>query len=97
MKQKVKPIQDKILVKRAEAKDVTKGGLFIPQMAIEQPLYGKIIAVGPGKVDAKGTRTQMSVKPGEHIYFTKNATTEVQHNGSEHLIMKEDRVLLIEH
>ena len=92
----IKPTGDKILVKQAEPEKTTKGGLFIPEIASEAPSYGTVIAVGPGKKDDKGNIQKLQVKAGDKIYFTKNATVEVMHNGAEHLMMKEERVLLIE-
>lgn len=93
---KIVPMQDKILVKRADAPTVSKGGIIIPEIAQEELQYGTVVAVGPGKVQSNGRRAEMSVKPGDKIYFTKNAVIDVMHDGVEHLMMKEDRVLLIE-
>lgn len=93
---KIVPMQDKILVKRAEAPSTSKGGILIPEIAQEELHYGTVIAVGPGKIQSNGRRAEMSVKPGDKIYFTKNAVIDVMHDGSEHLMMKEDRVLLVE-
>jgi len=95
-KDKIKPMNDYVIVKQAEAETKTKGGLYVPEIAAQAPLYGKIVAVGPGKIDQKGNRTAMQVKAGDHVYFTKNAFIEVSHNGTEHLMMKEERILLIE-
>lgn len=91
----IKPSGDKILVKRADPETKTKGGIIIPELAMEDQAFGTVIDVGPGKIDEKGHRHPMTVKAGDKIYFTKNAVIEVQHNGSEHLMMKEERVLLI--
>lgn len=93
---KIVPMQDKILVKRADAPTMSKGGIIIPEIAQEELHYGTVVAAGPGKVQANGRRAEMSVEPGDKIYFTKNAVIDVMHDGAEHLMMKEDRVLLIE-
>lgn len=92
---KIIPLQDKILVKRAEAPTKSKGGIIIPEIAQEELQFGSVVAVGPGKVKSNGKRAEMSVKAGDKVYFTKNAVIDVMHDGSEHLMMKEDRVLLI--
>ena len=92
----IKPCGDKILVKRADAETKTKGGLIIPELATEEQAFGTVIAVGPGKVDEAGRRHPMTVKAGDKVYFTKNAVIEVKHNGEDLLMMKEDRILLIE-
>jgi chaperonin GroES len=96
MAEMIAPMADKILVKRADPPDTTAGGLFIPENFKETTCYGVVVAVGPGKINARGTREPMSVKVGEKVYFAKNAVVEVQHNGSEHILMKEERVFLIE-
>jgi chaperonin GroES len=92
----IKPINDYIIVKQAPADEKTKGGLYIPEIAKEVPLYGQVVATGPGKKDKRGILQPTQVKVGDHVYFTKNFTVEIKHNGLEHLMMKEDRVLLIE-
>lgn len=93
---KIIPMQDKILVKRADAPTVSKGGIIIPEIAQEELHYGTVVAVGPGKVQSNGRRAEMSVKPGNKVYFTKNAVIDVMHDGVEHLMMNENRVLLID-
>ena len=95
-KDKIKPMGDKVLIKRADAETKTKAGLYLPEGSAEAPAYGKVVAVAPGRVNLKGIREPMNVKVGDHVYFTKNAVIEVEHNGVEHLMMKEERVLLIE-
>lgn len=95
-KDAIKPLQDQILVKRSEPKGKTLGGIIIPEIALEDTGYGTVVAIGPGKINSKGLREIMSVKVGDVVYFTKNATIEVQHKGVEHLIMKEERVLVIQ-
>ncbi len=90
---KVKPLNDRILVIRVEEETRTKGGIIIPDTAKEKPLEGKVIAVGPGKLDEKGKRIPLDVKQGDKILFSKYAGTEIKINGIEHLFMKEDDIL----
>jgi len=92
---RIVPIHDKILVKRAESPTISKGGIIIPEIAQEELQFGTVIAAGPGKVQSNGKRAEMSVKSGDKVYFTKNAVIDVMHDGYEHLMMKEERVLLI--
>jgi chaperonin GroES len=89
----IKPLQDRILVKRVEEETKTKGGIIIPDSAKEKPVEGKVIAVGTGKVKDDGTRIPMDIKVGDRILFGKYAGTEVKINGEEHLIMREDDIL----
>jgi chaperonin GroES len=89
------PLRDKILVKRLEAQDVTKGGIVLPDSAKEKPKEGKIEAVGEGKILDDGTRGAMTVKKGDRILFTSYAGTEVKIDGEEYLIMGEDDVLAV--
>lgn len=90
------PCLDKIIVKRDTADMKTYGGLYIPETSQEEPAHGTVVAVGPGAIGHDGRRCKMSVKVGDKVYFTKNAVIDIQHNGSDHVMMKEDRVLLIE-
>jgi|GEM_PF-686493 chaperonin GroES len=94
--EEIKPIGDKILVKQAPAEEITKGGIYLPETSIEAPTYGIVVDTGLGKIENNGLRKHMTVIKGDKVYFTKNATIEVQHNGTEHLMMKEERVLLVE-
>ncbi|MCC8189212.1 MAG: co-chaperone GroES [Planctomycetes bacterium] len=89
----VKPLGDKILVKRLEAEEVTKGGIVLPDSAKEKPKEGRIVEVGPGKVLDDGTRGSMQVKKGDRILFTSYAGTEIKIDGTEFLIMSEDDIL----
>ncbi len=91
----VKPLGDKILVKRLEAEETTKGGIVIPDSAKEKPKEGKIVAVGPGKVLDDGTRGKMQVKKGDRILFTSYAGTEIKIDGEEYLVMGEDDILAV--
>ena len=90
---KVKPLQDRILVKRLEEEQKTKGGIIIPDAAKEKPQEGKVIAVGDGKVLDNGTKIKLSVKAGDKILFGKYSGTEIKIDGEEHLILREDDVL----
>ena len=86
----MRPINDRVLVKPADAEETTKGGLIIPDTAKEKPQRGTVIAVGPGKEDIK-----MTVKIDDLVLYGKYAGQEVSHNGEDFLIMKEDDILLI--
>ena len=90
---KIRPLHDRILVKRVEEEEKTKGGIIIPDTAKEKPQEGKVIAVGKGKVDDDGDVTPLDVKKGDRILFSKYAGTEVNIEGEEHLIIREDDVL----
>ena len=90
---KIKPLQDRIIVKRIEEEEKTKGGIIIPDSAKEKPMEGEIVAAGPGKVLDNGTRVALSVKAGDRVLFGKYAGTEVKIDGIEHLIMREDDIL----
>ena len=92
---KVRPLHDRIIVKRLEEEEKTKGGIIIPDTAKEKPIEGKVIAVGKGKIKEDGITIPMEAKKGDRILFTKYAGTEVKIDGEEHLIMKEDDVLAI--
>ena len=90
---KIRPLQDRILVKRLEGEEKTKGGIIIPDSAKEKPAEGKVVAVGKGKVDDEGKTHALDVKKGDKILFSKYAGTEVQIDGDEHIIIREDDVL----
>jgi chaperonin GroES len=92
---KVRPLADRILVKRVEAEDTVKGGIIIPDTAKEKPQEGKVVAVGPGRLGEDGKRMPMEVKKGNRILMGKYAGTEVKINDEEHLIMREDDVLAV--
>jgi chaperonin GroES len=91
---KIRPLQDRILVERIE-EEVKKGGIIIPDSAKEKPQQGKVIAVGPGRVDEKGNRIPMEVKKGDTILFGKYSGNEIRIGDEEHLIMREDDVLAV--
>ena len=92
---KIKPLGDRILVLGVEKEKKTKGGILIPDTAKEKPQEGKIIAVGPGKVNEKGERIPLDVKKGDRVLFGKYAGNEIKIDGVEHLIMREDDILAI--
>lgn len=89
----IKPLQDRILVKRIEEEEKTSGGIIIPDTAKEKPMEGRVVAVGKGKVSEDGKVTPLDVKKGDRILFGKYAGTEVKIDGVEHLIMREEDVL----
>jgi chaperonin GroES len=92
---KVRPLHDRVLVKRIEEEERTKGGIIIPDTAKEKPMQGEVIAVGKGKVTEDGKVLPLEVKEGDRILFSKYAGTEVKIDGEEHLIMREDDILAI--
>ncbi|HRK33200.1 MAG TPA: co-chaperone GroES [Candidatus Hydrogenedentes bacterium] len=92
---KVRPLADRILVKREEAGETVRGGIIIPDTAKEKPQEGKVVAVGPGRVDEDGKRIPLEVKKGDRILMGKYSGTEVKIDGDEHIIMREDDVLAI--
>jgi len=91
----VTPLADRVLVKRLEAQQKTKGGIILPDSAQEKPKEGEIIAVGEGKANDKGERTSLTVKAGDKVIFTSYAGTEIKIDDEEYLIMKEDDILAI--
>ena len=92
---KITPLGDRILVKRLEAEEKTKGGIILPETAKEKPQEGKIEAVGAGKVNEDGKVIPLSLKKGDRIIFTSYAGTEVKSAGEDYLLMREDDVLAI--
>jgi chaperonin GroES len=91
----VKPLGNKILVKRLEAEEMTKGGIVLPDSAKEKPKEGKVIEAGPGKVLDDGKRGELQVKKGDRILFTSYAGTEIKIDGKDFLVMGEDDVLAV--
>jgi chaperonin GroES len=89
----IKPLSDRVLVLRIEEEEKTSGGIIIPDTAKEKPQEGKVIAVGPGKADEDGKILPMAVKKGDRILFGKYSGNEIQIDGVEHLIMREDDIL----
>ncbi len=92
---KLKPLNDRVLVKRLEGEDKTAGGLFIPDTAKEKPSKGEVVAVGPGKTTEDGKQVAMTVKAGDMVLFNKYAGTEIKLDGVDHLVMREDDILAI--
>jgi chaperonin GroES len=92
---KVRPLHDRLIVRRLEEEEKTKGGIIIPDSAKEKPFEGKVIAVGKGKVKEDGTKIPLEVKAGDRVLFAKYGGTEVKINGEEHLILREDDVLAV--
>ena len=92
---KIRPLHDRVIVKRMEEEEKTKGGIIIPDTAKEKPVEGKVIAVGSGKVLENGKKVPLQVKEGDRILFGKYSGTEVKIEGEEHLIMKEDDIIAI--
>lgn len=90
---KIKPLNDRVLVLRVEEEQKTAGGIIIPDTAKEKPQEGKVVAVGPGKLDDSGKRVQLDVKVGDRILFSKYAGTDIKIDGVEHIFMKEDDIL----
>ncbi len=90
---KIRPLQDRVIVKRLEEEEKTKGGIIIPDTAKEKPQQGEIIAVGKGKVREDGKVSPLDVKVGDKVLFSKYAGTEVKIEGEEYLIMREDDIL----
>jgi chaperonin GroES len=90
---KIRPLQDRIIVKRVEEEAKSKGGIIIPDTAKEKPQEGKVLAVGKGKVSEDGKLHPLDVKKGDRVLFSKYSGTEIQIEGEEHLIIREDDVL----
>ncbi len=89
----IRPLQDRVLVRRVQEEEKTKGGIIIPDTAKEKPVEGEIVAVGTGKVLEDGKLRPLDVKPGDRILFGKYAGNEIQVDGVEHLILREDEIL----
>jgi chaperonin GroES len=90
---KMKPLYDRVLIKRIEEKEQKKGTIIIPDTAKEKPMEGKVVAVGAGAVNKEGKRTPLDVKVGDRVLFGKYAGTEIKINDEEHVILREDEVL----
>jgi len=92
-KTKVKPLYDRVLIKRVENEEKVRGGIIIPDTAKEKPMEGKVIAVGTGKLDDNGKRIPLEVKVGDRILFGKYAGTEIKIDDEEHIILPEHEIL----
>jgi chaperonin GroES len=90
---KVKPLYDRVLVKRVESDEMSKGGIIIPDTAKEKPIQGLVVAAGQGKLLEDGSTRPLSVKAGDRILFSKYAGTDIKLDGEEHIIMREDDIL----
>jgi chaperonin GroES len=91
----VRPLHDRILVKRVEEKEVVKGGIIIPDSAKEKPMEGEVIAAGPGKIMEDGKRAPIDVKAGDRILFGKYSGTEIKIDDQDYLIMREEEILAV--
>ena len=92
---KIKPLYDRILVKRLEEQEKTAGGLYIPDSAKEKPLEALVVAVGAGKVQENGSLRKLEVKAGDKVLFSKYSGSDIKIDGAEHLILREDDVLAV--
>ncbi len=90
---KIRPLQDRIIVKRIEEEETSKGGIIIPDTAKEKPQEGKVVAVGKGKIRDDGVLQKLDIKKGDRVLFSKFAGTEVTLDGTEHVIIREEDVL----
>ena len=90
---KLKPLHDRVLVRRVEPKEQLKGGIIIPDSAKEKPQEGEVIAVGEGRLDESGKRIPMAVKKGDRVLFGKYAGSEFKIDDEDHLVLKEDEIL----
>ena len=91
----IRPLYDRVLVKRLQSEEMSKGGIIIPDNAKEKPLEGEIVAVGNGRVMDDGTVRPVAVKPGDKVLFAKYAETEVKVDGETHLLLREDDLLAV--
>jgi chaperonin GroES len=93
---KIQPLHDRVIVKRVEEEETTKGGIIIPDTAKEKPIEGIVVAVGSGKIEGEGEKKiPLEVKEGDRVLFSKYAGTEIKIDGEEHLIMKEEDIIAI--
>ena len=93
MAERVRPLHDRVIVRRLEEQDKTKGGIIIPDTAKEKPQEGTVIAVGSGKIDENGKRIPMDVKAGDRVLFGKYAGNEIKIDDVDHIILREDEIL----
>ena len=91
----IKPLADRVLIKRIENEEKKVGSIIIPDTAKEKPQKGEIVAVGSGKTNDKGERVALEVKVGDHVLFSKYAGNEIKVDGQEYLIMREDDILAV--
>jgi chaperonin GroES len=91
----VRPLHDRVLIKRLEEQEVVKGGIIIPDTAKEKPMEGEVVVAGPGKVQEDGKRSPMDVKKGDRILFGKYAGTEIKIDQEDYVIMREEEILAV--
>ena len=90
---KLRPLQDRVIVKQSEAEEKTKSGILLPDAAKEKPTRGKVIAVGPGKLDDKGKPMELGVRVGDSVYYGKYSGTDIEVDGEKFVILRESDVL----
>ena len=90
---KLKPLQDRVIVKQTEAEEKTKSGIYLPDAAKEKPTMGKVISVGPGKLDDKGKPMSIGVRAGDSVYYGKYAGTDIEVEGEKFVILRENDIL----
>jgi len=93
MSTKIRPLHDRIIIRRREEEEVSEGGILLPGSAKEKPMAGEVVAVGPGKILENGQRSKMDVKAGDHVLFGKYAGTEVKMDGEELLVLREEDIM----
>lgn len=89
----LRPLHDRVLIRRVEEQETVRGGIIIPDSAKEKPHQGEVIAIGSGKLQEDGERAPMDVKPGDRILFGKYSGSEIKVDGEEYLILREDEIL----
>jgi chaperonin GroES len=92
---KIRPLQDRVILKRIPEEEKSKGGIIIPDTAKEKPLEGRVVAVGNGKLLKDGKLRPLGIKPGDHVLFIKYAGNEVRLNDEEHLMLREEDILAV--
>lgn len=92
---KIRPLQDRVVIKRLSEEEKTKGGIIIPDSAKEKPSEGRVIAIGKGRISDCGEKVPLEVKSGDKVLFGKYTGTEIKINGEEHLILREDDILAV--
>ncbi len=92
---KIRPLHDRVIIKRLEEEEKTKGGIIIPDTAKEKPAQGRVVAVGKGRMLDSGKLHELTVKPGDTVLFGKYAGTDIKIDGEEHLIVREEDILAI--
>jgi chaperonin GroES len=89
----IRPLSDRVVVRRREEEKQSPGGILIPDTAAEKPIFGEVVAVGPGKLTEQGSRRAPDIKKGDKVLFGKYSGTEVKLNGSEYIVMREDDIM----